>query len=72
MDKKTTQNDNLKVIISPVVASELCTRGHKIVKLKPKHNTNGKEMVFLFEISNDFMNDFYEIVKKYKNGECQI
>lgn len=66
MKNEASIEKNLKVVISPVVAAELCSLGYKIVKLKPKHNTNGKDTVFVFEMTGNFINDFNNVIKKYK------
>lgn len=66
MENGTIIEKQLKVVISPVVAAELCSLGYKIVKLKPKHNTNGKDTVFVFEITGNFIDDFHKVIKKYK------
>lgn len=62
-------NRNLKVVISPIVASKLCNMGFHIVKIKPKKVTYVGEdsgTVFLFEETPEFLNAFYEIVDKTK------
>lgn len=60
---------NLKIVISPIIASKLCNMGFPIVKIKPKRGTNGEETsatIFLFEATKEFLDAFNNLIKDEK------
>jgi len=58
----------LKVVISPILACRLCNKGYPILKIKQKRSGDSgsktNETVFLFEETEEFLKDFYTIMKE--------
>lgn len=53
-----------KLIFSPQLANYLLSRGHTIIKLKPKHDAEN-ETVFVFQLDDDL----FDAIDEWKNQD---